>query len=109
MKILLINPPAINEITTQVSRYISDASSVQPPLGLMYIASVMLKYGFNNVSIIDCQAEKLSYDDLESRIKKEIPDIVGMTAMTFTMTDVMLTARLVKKSAPNSKIVILKR
>ena len=106
MKILLINPPAINEITSQVSHDISDASSVQPPLGLMYISSILLESGFNDVSIIDCQAEKLTYGELESRIRKAIPDVVGITAMTFTMTDVMLTARLVKNNAPKSKIVL---
>ena len=106
MKILLINPPAFNEITTQVSHDISDASSVQPPLGLMYISSMLLESGFNDVIIIDCQAEKLTYGELESRIRNEIPDIVGITAMTFTMTDVMLTARLVKNIIPKSKIVL---
>ena len=106
MKILLINPPAINEIATQVSHDISDASSVQPPLGLMYLSSMLLESGFNDVSIIDSQAEKLTYGELELRIRKEMPDIVGMTAMTFTMTDVMLTARLVKDIVQKSKIVL---
>ena len=106
MKILLINPPAHNEITTQVSRYVTEASSMQPPLGLMYIAAVLLKEGFPDVEIIDSQAEKLSYEELEARLVETAPDMVGMTAMTFTMTDVMLTARLVKKANPRAKVVL---
>ena len=106
MKILLINPPDYNEITTQVSRYVSESSSMQPPLGLMYIASVLLANGFNEVKIIDSQANKLSYNELESLILNESPDIVGMTAMTFTMTDVMMTARIIKKVAPEAAVVL---
>lgn len=106
MKIVLINPPAFNEITTQVSRFISEKSSLQPPLGLMYIAAVAIKGGLSDVSIIDCQAEKLSYNELESRIAQEKPDLVGMTAMTFTMTDVIFTARIIKKTSPCAKIVL---
>lgn len=106
MKILLINPPAINEISTQVSRYVSGESSMQPPLGLMYIAALLISKGFDDVKIIDSQAEKISYEELGARILKEQPDLVGMTAMTFTMTDVMLTARTIKKVSPKTKIIL---
>jgi len=106
LKILLINPPAFNEITTQVSRYVSGESSMQPPLGLMYIAAVLVSKGIDDVRIIDAQAEKINYEELEARILKEQPDLVGMTAMTFTMTDVMLTARTIRKVSPETKIVL---
>lgn len=106
MKILLLNPPAFNEITTQVSRFVSGESSMQPPLGLMYIAALLISKGFDDVKIIDSQAEKLSYDEIGERVLKEKPDMVGMTAMTFTMTDVMLSARTIKKVSPKTKIII---
>lgn len=106
MKILLVNPPAYNEITTQVSRFVSGESSLQPPLGLMYIAAVLLADGFANVKIIDSQAENLSYKELEKRISQEQPDVVGMTAITFTMVDVILTAKIVRRVIPHAKIIL---
>jgi anaerobic magnesium-protoporphyrin IX monomethyl ester cyclase len=106
MKVLLINPPDFNEITTQVSRYISEEASLQPPLGLMYIAAVIRENGFNDVEIIDSQAEKISYGQLEERVSKSKPDVVGMHSMTFTMTDVMITAKIVKKVSPECQIVV---
>ena len=106
MKILLIYPPSENEITTQVSRLISGESSLQPPLGLMYIASNLLKAGYDRVKIIDSQAEKLSYEDIENLIYNEQPDVVGMTSLTFNMVDVMLTAKIVRSVAPYAKIVL---
>lgn len=106
MKIVLLNPPDQNEITTQVSRFVSGESSMQPPLGLMYIAALLISRGFEDVKIIDSQAEKISYEEIGARVSKEQPDLVGITAMTFTMTDVMLTARTIRKMLPKTKIVL---
>jgi anaerobic magnesium-protoporphyrin IX monomethyl ester cyclase len=100
MRVLFVNPPAFNELTTQVGKEITENSSFQPPLGLLYIASYLQKQGQHEIRVIDSQVDRLSYEELEAIITAWRPDIVGLTAMTFTMVDVMITASMVKKIDP---------
>jgi len=106
LKVLLINPPAFNEVTTQVGKEITEHSSLQPPLGLLYVASYLQHYSDHEVRVVDTQVDRMSYQEIEALISDWGPDIVGMTAMTFTMVDVMLTARLVKKVSPEIVICL---
>ncbi len=77
-----------------------------PPLGLMYIAGALTEDNICEVEILDCQVEQLGYDGLKLEIKKRQPDIVGMTAMTFTLIDVLETAKAVKSVNPSIKVVL---
>ena len=43
MKILLINPPDVNMLTTEVPAIVSEERGHNPPLGLMYIAAQLKK------------------------------------------------------------------
>ncbi len=53
-----------------------DKSGGTPPLGLAYIASYLREYGsFNDIIIVD-------KEDPIKRIKKEKPDVVGVSAVT---------------------------
>ncbi|CAD7848702.1 MAG: Radical SAM domain protein [Olavius algarvensis Delta 4 endosymbiont] len=106
MRILLVNPPAENEITTQVSKFVKGESSMQPPLGLLYIAAYMRSKGYEDVFILDCQGQGIDYGNLPKKIIAFDPDIVGMTAMTFTMMDVSIVADIVKKLFPSVPVVI---
>lgn len=106
MRILLINPPAENEITTQVSKFVKGESSMQPPLGLLYIAAYMRSKGYNDVFVLDCQGQGIDYASLPQKIIDFEPNIVGMTAMTFTMMDVSIVADIVKKFFPSVPVVL---
>lgn len=72
LKIYLINSPAFTE------RW----ATCYPPLGILYIAANLEKYGYN-VEVIDMQAdEKLTFDDIKNILCKEKPDIVGLSVYT---------------------------
>lgn len=93
MKVLLINPPS---------------NSLQPvmPLGLAYLAGALEK---NNISvqIIDAWAERLDFKALEKRIHDvKYSDLIGITIMSPTYLDAVMTIQTVKKTSPKSKIVI---
>ncbi|NQU77211.1 B12-binding domain-containing radical SAM protein [Candidatus Falkowbacteria bacterium] len=98
MKILLISPPIWN-IT-------GESMSTSPPLGLMYLAAILelKKY---EVLVLDADAENLKYtwDDLEARIRKEKPDIVGLTATSLTLPALFRSAEIIKKVDPGIVIV----
>jgi len=105
MKILLINPPLLNTIKSCLPKAIDEGRGFTPPLGLMYIAASLEKYTKHQIKILDCQAEQLNYNQLKTEIKKRKPDIIGITTLTFTLPDVIKTAKLAREI--NSKIKII--
>jgi radical SAM superfamily enzyme YgiQ (UPF0313 family) len=96
MKVLLINPPALSEIKGNNPKLIDSERGYNPPLGLLYIAAAIKAWTPHQVDVIDAQVEDLTYDQLKERIIKSDPDVVGLTAMTFTLLDVMATLAIVK-------------
>jgi radical SAM superfamily enzyme YgiQ (UPF0313 family) len=106
MKISLINPPRSNEIIGNNPSIIEEERGFNPPLGLLYIAGYLQKYSNHKIKIIDAQVEKYSYNDLNNYIDSNRPDIVGITAMTMTIIDVMKTANLIKEIDPSIIVVL---
>jgi len=106
MKILLINPPIENTIASVMPKELEEGLDFLPPLGLMYIAAYLKKETSYSVEILDCPVEKMSYDRLKEEIRKRNPDVVGITAMTFTLIDVMKTVKSVKEVGPRIKIIL---
>ncbi len=95
MKALLINPPSEwNEIKV--------GEGILPPLGLLYLASVGLEKG-HKIDFIDVRAEDLSKDQVREAIKKSDPDVVGLTAWTFSILNAYDIAEMAKEINPNVK------
>jgi anaerobic magnesium-protoporphyrin IX monomethyl ester cyclase len=106
VKVLLINPPRINEIIGNNPSIIEEERGHNPPLGLLYIAAFLEKHTKYDIKIIDSQVENLDYESLKSRIDSINPDVVGLTAMTMTLIDVIKTISLVKTVNKNIKVVL---
>lgn len=106
MKVLLINPPAENEILSCNPEIIKTERGFDPPLGLLYLAGYLKKYSRHELKMIDAQVEKLDYQKLREEIKKISPDVIGITAMTFTLLDVLKTIETAKELCPDVKIVL---
>jgi len=106
MKILLISPPIENTIASIMPKELEEGLDFLPPLGLMYIAAYINRETSHEVEILDCPVENISHEQLREEIKKRNPDAVGITAMTFTLIDVMETAKVVKEVNPLIKIIL---
>ena len=106
MKILLINPPSENEIMGNNPEIIESERGYNPPLGLLFIAGNFRENSKHEVTVIDCQVEELSYSQFENKIKSLNFDIVGITAMTFTMLDVLKVVDIVKKVQTDCKVIL---
>ena len=65
MKILFINPPDINTLVGNNPEIIDSERGYNPPLGLMYLASYLLKYTDFKVKILDCQVEEFGFEQAE--------------------------------------------
>ena len=92
LRILLINP-------YQRTKY------PQPPLGLAMIAAVLMENGYE-VKILDLPALGLFENSLPTIIHQEKPDVVGITAMTSTISSAVSTAKKVKETNSNIAVVL---
>lgn len=106
MRILLINPPLENSLPTEVPTLVNEERGYNPPLGLMYIASYANEYSDHEIMIMDSQVEGLSLNKIKERIREYDPDVVGMTAMSFTLIDCLKVADASKDINKNVKIVL---
>lgn len=98
MRVLLINPPRLNEITADNPSFIDEERGFNPPLGLLYLASYLKQKSNHQVYGLDAQVERLNYNSIfKTKIKECNPDVVGITAMTFTLIDVLKVVELVKE------------
>jgi len=92
MKITLVNPP-----------YPPSVHSHPPfiPLGLAYLGAVAEKAG-HQVTVIDCQAEKLTYETFRDRIAKTPSDVIGVTATTLLYKSAMQLIAIAKQMQPQA-------
>ncbi len=96
MKVTLVNPP-----------YPPNAHAHPPfiPLGLAYLGAIAEKDG-HEVTIIDCQGEKLSYDTFRQKIAKVPSDIVGVTSTTLLYNSAKKMLEIAKEEHPNAITMI---
>ncbi len=106
MKVLLINPPNENEITGSLPSFVSEERGYYPPLGLLYVAGYLKEHSEHSVKIIDSQVERLSWDLLRGKILSAKPDVVGITAMTVTLVDVIKTIQIIKEINNKIKVIL---
>jgi anaerobic magnesium-protoporphyrin IX monomethyl ester cyclase len=90
LNITLVNPP-------QFTRY------PQPPLGLALIAAILEKAGYP-VTLLDANALELAPEDIPARVAGA--DIIGLTAMTPTISTAIKIARHLKQAGPDRKIIM---
>lgn len=92
MKVTLVNPP-----------YPEHAHSHPPfiPLGIAYLGAIALQAG-HEVSVIDCQAEKLTVDAFKTRIAQHTPDVIGVTSTTLLYNQAKRIITAAKEAHPNA-------
>lgn len=98
MKIVLIVPPMDNIVKYLPGWHLNLADFGSfPPLGLLYIATFLKKKMHDvEIKIIDCPSEKISYANLEESLKILEPAVVGISAVTVCLVDILKVARLAK-------------
>ena len=78
---------------------------VTPPLGLMYISSVLRQKG-HDIRILDMRLDKLKPKEVVKRFKDFKPDIVGFSALTLEANLMHQVAALLKKEDKRCKIIV---
>jgi len=96
--ILLVNPPfSYGPLESTSPRC--------PPLGLAYIASYLENFG-HKVKILDAFALNLNMKEIAEQIKRNKPEIVGITGTTSNFENIMNIASLVKSIDDNTKVIV---
>lgn len=78
--------------------------STCPPLGIMYLTS-MLQSSFDNgldIKIFDMRLSKDPYKELESLLNRFVPSFVGLSALSSDLEEMLACVRIVEKHSPDA-------
>jgi len=106
VKVLLVNPPQKNLVTNNIPSVVDEERGYNPPLGLLYVAAHARENTPHEIAVLDAVVLELDYPALRERIAAARPDVVGVTATTFTLVDAALTIKLVKEINKGITVVL---
>lgn len=93
-KILLVNPP-------------SEFTALSLPMGLACIAAYLkAKFSGIDISVIDAWGEKLGFEELEKRIARTRPDIIGVYMTSPRYDETRKTCEMSRRIHPKSLIIV---
>jgi len=79
-RVLFINPP-VDFSVFYSDMDLSDTKSSSPPIGILHLASMARKYGYQ-VKMVDAHAEGLSIESIVKIVDEYKPEVLCLTAMT---------------------------
>jgi len=95
IRVMLINPPVSFDMFYG-EWDMSDVKSSSPPLGILSLASMVRKYGYD-VKVVDAHAESLTIEQIIAEVDLYQPNVVGITAMTVMISAAASISEAIKK------------
>ncbi len=105
MRVMLIRPPAKHTVESEVPEAVSAENLSYPPLALMCIAQFLRDHSAHEVTILDAQLDDLDYEVIAAKIREWKPDVVGITAFTVQLVDVLKTVKTAKAAGARYAVV----
>jgi len=99
-RVLLLQAPVPGAHNRRVAK-----PSAIPPLGLGYLASVLLQDGFA-VDLVDMDMEDVNAAELADLIDRAAPAVAGISATTLTFKNAIRVANVVKRCSPGTLVVL---
>ena len=99
-RVLLINPP----YTFLVG--IKSSAGHATPLNLCYLASYLRENLDCEISIMDCEIEEMSFKDIERKIRRYSPNIVGITCPTPVFGYIIKIAGIIKRLNKDCHVIL---
>lgn len=103
MDILFISPPL--SVDERYGKSVGNAGGHLPPLGLAALAAFVRDQG-KTVGIIDSLVYHYTTDDIRAIMKKDVPKMVCLSAITAVFNRSIETAQMIQKEFPNTLIVL---
>lgn len=94
LRVILINPPVSFDVFYG-EWDMSDVKSSSPPLGILSLASMIRKYGYQ-VEVVDAHAEGLTIEQIIDEVRQFDPQVIGLTAMTVMISASAQIAKAIK-------------
>ena len=85
MKIVLVNPGQELLIKGNNPSVVDKQRGLNPPLGLLYVASAIQKEARHEVHVLDLGLGDVTTDDFKSHVRKAKFEALGVTVTTFTV------------------------
>jgi radical SAM superfamily enzyme YgiQ (UPF0313 family) len=101
MKFSLINASPNSEVGNREKK---KSVAAFPPLGLLYLASILKKEGFE-VSVLDQPGEGFNFNETINWIKNEDPNILGFSTLSSSSRNSALLSKKYKEINPNVIII----
>ena len=95
MKISLIFPPSLYQ-----------TKQTMPPLGIAWLAAVLRENSYQDIFLIDSVINRYSDEDIIELLKKQDPDIIGLSFGTQNRFFAFDLIKLIKKIFPKVSIVV---
>ncbi|MEM2978293.1 MAG: radical SAM protein [Candidatus Hadarchaeales archaeon] len=81
------------------------AGSSWPPLGVLYLGTILQEAGYE-VSVLDAALRKWDLKRVEDWVRREDPDVVGLSTFTGNFVHAAELARRIKEASPDVKVVM---
>jgi radical SAM superfamily enzyme YgiQ (UPF0313 family) len=81
------------------------AGSAWPPLGLLYLASVLEEAGYE-VSVLDAAVRGWDLERVEGWVRRKDPEVLGLSTFAGNLGHAVELARRVKETSPERKILL---
>jgi len=102
MKVLMVMPSMDNGYWKTLGQKVGPKSE---PLSLLYIATYLNQNG-HQAEVLDCEAEGVSFEELEQYIRKGNYDVVGVAMLTAMYSQSLGICKIAKKVNPNIKVLV---
>jgi anaerobic magnesium-protoporphyrin IX monomethyl ester cyclase len=105
VRVMLIRPPAVHSVESEVPEAVEAENLSYPPLALLSIAQFLLSKSDHEVKLLDAQLDNVDYDQMEQLVREWAPDVIGVTAFTVQLVDVHKTIQACKKAGVKRVVV----
>lgn len=104
MGIMFVVPPEKYFIESYVTRKLDKGREFRQKLGMMYVAGAVRDTLGIEPEIVDCLADGYDLGDLKELMRREKPDLVGFSVLTFNLLDCLEAVRAIKEVSPETQI-----
>lgn len=107
IRVLLIQPPmtgGVRSLLAHVDTKGLKAMGFKPPLGLLYVATMVARRSHHQVMVMDAIAEELETTDIVARARQFAPDVIGISAWTDFWYPAWAIGKALKKALPGSHL-----
>lgn len=99
-KVIFVIQPDTMRIRASVAEKLDVGREFRATLGLLCVAGMLRDMEDVECKLVDCSASGNNYEKLRSEIEEFRPDLVALSALTFTLLDVLKSCQVAKEVDP---------